>query len=211
MKMRERVGKIWDSGTFIFTRRKKMEEFTREQVEELVREAVEKTEKSFGGTFKRMKAENEDMQASMEAERVRLDAEQTRFAEERTALEDRLAGLERELAEKRAKVGELSVREEIRHQMDGKNPLPGRFIPVSEIVYTEDAEALASAVSEAIEKGRREFEETLREAGIAGNPETGGPVNPTNPASRGAGAARDQKAEAAREALKDMARRGMIR
>ncbi len=181
-----------------------MEQFTREQVDELVRDAVERTEKSFGGTFKRMKAENEELQA-------RLETEQARFADERTAWEGRIAEFDRELADKRAKVGELAVREELRRQLEGGSPLPERFISVSGIEYTEDPDALAAAVSEAIGTGRREFEETLREAGIPVSSGPGIASNPTNPASRGTVAATERKAEAAREALKDMARRGMIR
>jgi hypothetical protein len=188
-----------------------MEQFTREQVEEMVREAVDRTEKSFGGTFKRLKAENEDLQARLAEETAGRETERARFESERESLEGRLAGSDRELAEQRAKVGDLAVRGEIRRQLEGASPLPERFIPVSEIGYTEDPEALAAAVSEALARGRREFEETLREAGIPTNPEPGAAVNPTNPAGRGASAARDSRAEAAREALKDMARRGMIR
>ncbi len=41
--------------------------FTEVQVEEIVREAVEKTEKSFGGTFKRLKSENEELKYKFEA------------------------------------------------------------------------------------------------------------------------------------------------
>lgn len=181
-----------------------MEQLTREEVEELLREAVEKTEKSFGGTFKRMKAENEELQA-------RLDAEQARFTDERAALESRIAEFDRELAEKRAKVGELAVREEIRRQLEGKAPLPERFVPLAEIPWNDDPEALSTAVAGALEKGRREFEETLREAGIPVGAETGAPSNPTNPAGRGTGTARDLKAASARDALKDMTMRGLIR
>ena len=44
-----------------------MSGFTEEQIEEMVQEAVAKTEKSFGGTFKRLKSENEELQNNYEA------------------------------------------------------------------------------------------------------------------------------------------------
>lgn len=42
-----------------------MKAYTEEQVEEMVREAVEKTERSFSGTFKRLKSENEELKAAV--------------------------------------------------------------------------------------------------------------------------------------------------
>jgi hypothetical protein len=181
-----------------------MEQYTQEQVEEMVREAVEKTEKSFGGTFKRLKSENEELRAE-------LDAAQARNAGERAVLEEKIAAADKELANNRAKVSELSVREEIRRQLAGKGPLPERFIPAAEIKYSENPEELTAAVSEALEKGRKEFEATLREAGISLKPDGGASGNPTNPAGRGSGAAGDLKSASAREALRDMAKRGMLR
>ncbi len=181
-----------------------MEQFTQEQVEEMVREAVEKTEKSFGGTFKRMKSENEELRAE-------LEALNSRHQGEKTALEEKIAAAEKELSEKRTKVSELAVREEIRRQLAGKGPLPERFIPMGEIPYSEDPEELTASVAEAVEKGRKEFEATLREAGITMKPEPGSSGNPTNPAGRGSGAASDTQSATAREALRDMATRGMLR
>ncbi|MHB9030864.1 MAG: hypothetical protein ACYC9O_19005 [Candidatus Latescibacterota bacterium] len=181
-----------------------MEQFTPEQVEEMVREAVEKTEKSFGGTFKRLKSENEELRAE-------LDAAKMQHESEHAALEEKIAAADRELAGKLAKVSELAVREEIHRQLAGKGPLPERFIPVAEIPYSENPEELTASVTEAIEKGRREFEATLREAGISLKPEAGSSGNPTNPAGRGSGAASDLKSASARDALRDMAKRGMLR
>ncbi len=181
-----------------------MEQFTREQVDEMVREAVDKTEKSFGGTFKRMKTENEELRAELDAVRERSEAD-------RAALEERLAETGRSLEEVRVRAGELAVREEIRSQLAGKPPLPLRFIRTEEIGEREDPEMLARAVAEAIERGRTEFEETLREAGIqpAAERETAG--IPANPALRGGGAAQGRKTAEARDALRDMAKRGLLR
>jgi len=181
-----------------------MEEFTQEQAEEMVREAVEKTEKSFGGTFKRLKSENEEL-------RTEIEAMKEKNLSERTVLEEKIAAAEKEIAEKRAKLGELAVREEIRVQLEGKAPLPERFIPSGEIVYSENPEELAASVAAAVEKGRCEFEAVLLEAGISLKPDSGASGNPTNPAGRGAGSASDRKSASAAEALRDMAKRGMLR
>ena len=181
-----------------------MERFTTEEVEDMVRTAVGKTEKSFGGTFKRMKAENEDLRAGLDAARTEFEAERAAFAE-------KLAEAVRDLAGAREEAGRYAVREEVRRQLAGRDPLPERFVPVAEIPYTGDPEELAEAVAAAIEKGRTEFGETLREAGIPPAPETAPAVNPTNPAVRNAGTARDLKSAAARDALRDMTRRGLLR
>jgi hypothetical protein len=179
-------------------------EYTEEQVEEMVREAVDKTERSFGGTFKRLKSENEEL-------RAQVDAAQGRFEAESAALESQIAEFNHELAEKGRKVGELTIRGEIRRQLAEGGPLPERFIPTEGIPYSDNPEELEKAVANAISRGREEFETVLREAGINVAPEPRVGSNPTNPAGRDAAVVRDLKAVSAREALSDMARRGLIR
>ncbi len=181
-----------------------MDQYTQEQVDEMVREAVEKTEKSFGGTFKRMKSENEEL-------RTELDDVTAQHRREKTSLEEKIAAAEKNLAETQTKMREMAVREEIRRQLAGKGPLPERFIPPAEIAYSDDPAELSASVADVIEKGRGEFDAMLREAGISLKPETGASGNPTNPAGRGAGAVDDRKSASAREALRDMAHRGMLR
>lgn len=180
-----------------------MEQFTTEEVEEMVRAAVEKTGKSFGGTFKRLMAENEELRAG-------FDAAREEFAAERAAFGERMTAAEGELAAMRTKAGEYAVRDEIRRQLAGTEPLPERFIPVAEIPAGDDPEALREAVAAAIGKGRAEFGETLRAAGIPPATEKAAP-NPTNPAVRNAVTASDLKSAAARDALRDMTRRGLLR
>jgi len=179
-------------------------EYTEEQVEQLVREAVEKTERSFGGTFKRLKSENEELRAQAEAARAE-------FEPERAALEGRVAEYDRELAEKGRRIAELAIRGEIGRQLSEGGSLPERFIQPEGIQYSENTEELTRAVADAISRGREEFEAVLREAGISVEAELKGGSNPTNPAGRDAVAGRDLKAAAAREALHDMARRGLLR
>jgi hypothetical protein len=172
-------------------------EYTEEQVEELVREAVEKTERSFGGTFKRLKSENEELRAEVETEHV--------------ALESRIAEYDRELAEKGRRIAELAIRGEIQRQLAKGGSLPERFIPTDGIPYSDKPEKLEKAVADAIARGRDEFETVLREAGIQVAPEPRGGSNPTNPAGRDTTVGRDLKAVSAREALRDMAKRGLLR
>jgi hypothetical protein len=179
-------------------------EYTEEQAEEMVREAVEKTERSFGGTFKRLKAENEELRAQFDAQREAHEAD-------RAALEEKIAEYDREVDEKGKRVAELAVRGEIRRQLGREGALPERFIAAEAIQYSEDPEELERAVAEAIAKGREEFGAALREAGIVVPADGRGGPNPTNPAGRDATAGRDLKAAAAREALGDMARRGLLR
>ncbi|MFC1574289.1 hypothetical protein ACFL30_03820, partial [Candidatus Latescibacterota bacterium] len=64
-----------------------MSSYTEEQVEEIVHEAVGKTERSFGGTFKRLKSENEELKTVIE----KATAE---HAEISSSLEKRIAELE---------------------------------------------------------------------------------------------------------------------
>ena len=181
-----------------------MDQYTQEQIDTMVREAVEKTEKSFGGTFKRMKSENEEL-------RTELDAAIAQHQREKTSLEEKIATAEKNLAETQTKMREMTVREEIRRQLAGKGPLPERFIPLAEIAYSDDPAELSASVADGIEKGRGEFDAMLREVGIDLKPETPASGNPTNPAGRGAGAGEDRKSASAREALRDMAHRGMLR
>jgi len=49
------------------TTRRQHAQYTEEEMEERVREAVERTERSFGGTFKRLKSENEELRTAVEA------------------------------------------------------------------------------------------------------------------------------------------------
>ncbi len=44
-----------------------MKTYTEEQVDEIVQEAVAKVERSFGGTFKRLKSENEEFKTRTQA------------------------------------------------------------------------------------------------------------------------------------------------
>jgi hypothetical protein len=172
-------------------------EYTEEQVQEMVREAVEKTERSFGGTFKRLKAENEELLEKYGALREENETG-------RTALEQAVTEKDRQRAE-------LAIRLEISRQLVEEGPLPARFVPVENIPYSEDPEELQHAVTEAIAEGRTEFEAVLREAGITMGSETRGVPNPTNPAGRDSATGRDIRANAAREALRDMAKRGLLR
>lgn len=183
-----------------------MPEYTDERVEEMIREAVEKTERSFGGTFKRLKSENEAL-------REEYAATLETGNEASAALERRIAELEALLDERTQKVSVLAVQSELERQLREKGPVPERFIDRGSIVYTDDPEALAQSVGEAVERGKQEFERTLAEMGIespAGqNPAN--PVNPTNPAARDTSALRDMKRLGARDALSDMTRRGLLR
>ena len=181
-----------------------MEEFTVERVEEMIREAVEKTERSFGGTFKRLKSENEEILGRFDAEREKHDAE-------RAELERRLAEREEVLAERERRLAEIAVRAELNRQIASTGPIPERFIDAGAIPYSEDPEELKRAVTEALERGRAEFDAALREAGVAPGGGARTASNPTNPAVRDGSAGRDIKAAGARDALKDMSRRGLLR
>ncbi|MFA6472289.1 MAG: hypothetical protein WCU00_09645 [Candidatus Latescibacterota bacterium] len=180
-----------------------MAEYSEEQVQEMISEAVEKTEKSFGGTFKRLKSESKEFREKYESAMAEIESE-------RAAYDSRMLELDRELTEKKVKLSEMAVRGEIQRQIQEKGPIPERFITMDDIQYSEDPETLSASVAEALEKGRKEFEEALREVGITVAPESRTAVNPTNPPSRDR-TARDLKAAGAKEALRDMARRGLIR
>ena len=181
-----------------------MAQYSEEQVQEMIHEAVEKTEKSFGGTFKRLKSESEELREKYESAMVQ-------FENEKAAYDNRKLDLDRELTEKKVKLSEMAVRGEIQKQLHEKGPIPERFINPDGIPYSEDPETLSTAVAEALEKGRKEFEEALQEVGLTISPESRAAVNPTNPPSRDQKTAHDLKAAGAKEALRDMAKRGLIR
>lgn len=154
--------------------------------------------------FKRLKGESEEFREKYESAMVQ-------FESEKAAYDSRMLELDRELTEKKGKLSEMAVRGEIQKQLHEKGPIPERFINLDEIPYSEDSETLSAAVAEALKKGRREFEEALKEAGITLSEESRAAVNPTNPPSRDQRTARDLKAAGAKEALRDMAKRGLIR
>lgn len=181
-----------------------MAEYTEEQVEEMVREAVEKTEKSFGGTFKRLKSENEEIGNKYAALVAKLDTTK----KER---DFRIEELESLLTERKTQISGLAVRGEIQRQLSEKGPLPERFVDVKAIEYSEDPEILKENVAAVIYNGRREFEQMMNEMGII-PPQAGqSMVNPTNPPSRDTRTAHDLKKADAREVLHDMTRRGLLR
>ncbi len=181
-----------------------METYTREQADDMVREAVEKTERSFGGTFKRLKAENEELRAQSDAERGEFEAERTEL---RRLLDERDA----EIGERGRRIEELAVGAELARQLASGSPVPERFIDPKSIAYSDDPEELKRSVAETVERARAEFETILGEAGIVMNADARHTPNPTNPAGRDGSAGRDLKAASAREALGDMARRGLLK
>ena len=63
---------------------------TEEQVEEMVLEAVEKTEKSFGGTFKRLKSENEELAKKYESAAAEYDSAKKEMSERINKLKSKL-------------------------------------------------------------------------------------------------------------------------
>ena len=181
-----------------------MTQYTEEQVEEMMREAVQKTERSFGGTFKRLKSENEELTTALEA------AMNTREEERRTH-EERIVGLEDDLGRRTACISELAVGGEIERQLRETGPLPERFIDRGAIGYDDDPDTLRANVSHAIETGRREFEDAVRQAGMSVGRDDRAAANPTNPPSRDTATARDLRRAGARETLSDMRRRGLLR
>ena len=181
-----------------------MPEYTEEQVEEMVQEAVAKTEKSFGGTFKRLKSENEDFNNRYEAA----------VAEYETAKEEmkqRIVELEGLVSGSTQQISKLAIQGELQQQLREKGPLPERFVNVNSIEYSEDPETLSSNVAAAVERGRSEFEQTLRDVGIAVPQSTQPSANPTNPPSRDTKTAHDLKKADSKEVLQDMMKRGLIK
>jgi len=181
-----------------------MSGYTEEQVEEMVREAVEKTEKSFGGTFKRLKSENENLASELESLR-------SGYSDERREMEERLGELESLLADSRVRVSELAVRGELMRQLRDTGPLPEQFVDIDAIAYSEDPQELKRNVTEALERGRREFDSALEEMGVQVPETQRAAANPTNPANRGTAVAHDLRRAEAQTALRDMTRRGLLR
>ena len=181
-----------------------MSEYTVEQVEEMMQEAVVKTEKSFGGTFKRLKSENEELKTAYEAAAAEYDAA-------RKEKEHRIEDFETLLSESTKQISELAVRGEVQRQLREKGPLPERFVDVESIEYSTDPEILSENVRAAVDSGRGEFEQILAGVGIALPEAAQPPVNPTNPPSRDTKTAHDLKKAEAHDALYDMTRRGLLR
>jgi len=182
-----------------------MTQYTEEQVEEMVREAVEKTERSFGGTFKRLKSENEEY-------RARYEDAVAELGREKETMEQRIRELET-LAENGSKrIAELAVTGELHRQLRERGTaVPERFIDTAGIEYSEDPEKLGANVAAAIERGRKEFEDALSGMGIALPGDAPAPANPTNPPSRDFVTARDLRRSGARETLDEMMGRGLLR
>ncbi len=178
--------------------------YTEEQIEELVQEAIAKTERSFGGTFKRLKSENEELQAVYEKTLADQDTV-------RSSLEKRIEELESVISDNNRHISELAVRGELQRQLREKGPIPERFLEVGAIEYSDDPETLGRNVADVIDRGRREFEQVLGEYGISFQHAPSGAGNPTNPPSRDTTTAHSLKSAESREALQDMVRRGLIR
>jgi len=181
-----------------------MREYTEQQVEEKVQEAVEKTERSFGGTFKRLKSENEELKAKYESA-------VTEHETVRREMENQIAELEESISKTTQHISELAIRGELQKQLREKGPLPERFVDIESIPYSDDQETLKANVAEAVENGRKDFEQLLSEHGISLPGTTNRTVNPTNPPTRDTTTAHNMKSAEAREALHDMVRRGLIR
>jgi len=181
-----------------------MPEYTEEQIEEMKQQAVEKTERSFGGTFKRLKSENEEL-------RERYD---TAVAEHETSareLEHRIGELETLLTDSTRQISELTVRGEIQRQLKDSGPLPARFIDMEAIDFSTDPEVLRENVAGAIERGRTEFGKVLTDMGISTEKGLRLSANPTNPPARDTKTARDMKRSDAQSVLRDMSSRGLLR
>jgi len=174
-----------------------------EQVEEMVREAVEKTERSFGGTFKRLKSENEDLGKKYEAVAAEYEAAKRELAETISSLESRLD-------DSRKRISELAVHGELQRQLREKGPLPERFINVDRIEFSEDSETLIANVAREIEEGRKSLETALQDVGIDPARSRRTAANPTNPPSRDTTTAQDLKHAATKNVLSDMINRGLL-
>ena len=181
-----------------------MEEYTEEQVEEMVQEAIAKTEKSFGGTFKRLKSENEELKTKHEA----VAAE---YETARNDMQKRIEEFENLLSESKKHISELAIRGELQRQLRGKSPMPERFVDVGSIEYSDDPDTLSASVVEAVDNGQKELEQALGTIGIAVSQVSQPQGNPTNPPNRDTKTARDLKKSEARDALQDMTRRGLLR
>jgi hypothetical protein len=185
-----------------------MTQYTEEEIEERVREAVERTERSFGGTFKRLKSENEELRTAMENSAAEREATAAAIEAERRALAERLEGLERETETHRVSAAELAVKAEIERHLRETGPIPERFIDRAAIVWDDDPDTFRANVREAVERGRKEFEEAIAAFGVIPDRTPGAAANPTNPPTR---SFRDLRRAGAREMLAEMRRRGLIR
>ena len=181
-----------------------MSGFTEEQVEEIVQEAVAKTEKSFGGTFKRLKIENEDLKTRFEAAAADYDSANKE-------MDNRINELESKLTESKKRISELAIKGELQKQIRVKGPLPEKFVDVEKIQYSDDPEILSSNVAAAVEAGRENLGNVMQDVGISMPHNQQTTVNPTNPPSRDTKTARELKSAASKEVLHDMMRRGLIR
>ena len=181
-----------------------MSGFTEEQAEEMVQEAVVKTEKSFGGTFKRLKNENEGLKTKFEATIADYDSA-------KKEMEKRINELESKLTESKKRISKLAIKGELQRQLRVKGPLPEKFVDMEKIQYSDDPETLSSNVATAIDAGRKSLENVMQDIGISVPQHQQTTVNPTNPPSRDTRTARDLKRAASKEVLHDMVRRGLIR
>jgi len=177
--------------------------YTEEQVEEKVREAVAQTEKSFGGTFKRLKSENEELQAKLGETLAGMESAQSEYRERVTVLESQLEGRDKAVAR-------LAVQSEINRQLRESGPLPEQFINAGGIEYSDDPDILRGNVAEELARGRSALDAALRDMGVCAPAGQGRPVNPTNPPSRDTTLSRGMKSAESRDVLNDMARRGML-
>lgn len=179
--------------------------FTEQQVEEMIQEAVAKTEQSFGGTFKRLKSENEELQHAITQASAQHEAESS-------GLKDQVSSLEHELSDSRLRISELAIRGEIQRQLRESGPLPDEFLDIDSIRYSEDPDTLRAQVAHAIEKGRKSLEKVLTDIGVGALPDPDRQrTNPTNPPRRDTRTARELKRTGSQTVLKDMMRRGLIR
>ncbi len=178
--------------------------YSEAQVEEMVSEAVEKTEKSFGGTFKRLKSENEELSRKFESAQA-----------ERNAAREELAHVSQEfetkLSERKKTISDLAIQSELQKQFREKGALPDRFINPESIEYSDDPEVLSANVAAEIEKGRASLANVLQDIGFVPPSPEQPTVNPTNPPSRDTKTAHDLKTAVSKEVLSDMRKRGLIR
>lgn len=181
-----------------------MSGFTEEQIEEMMQEAVVKTEKSFGGTFKRLKSENEEL-------KTKFDAAATDYDLVKSEMKERINELESKLTESKKHISELAIKSELQKQLGAKGPLPEKFVDVEKIQYSDDHEVLSSNVAALVEAGRKSFENVMKDIGISVPRNQQTTVNPTNPPSRDTKTGRDLKNAASKEVLHDMMKRGLIR
>ena len=181
-----------------------MPEFTEEQVEEMVQEAVAKTEKSFGGTFKRLKSESEEHAKKYEAAAAEYDSVKKEMMESINELKSKLE-------ESKKHISELAVKGELQKQLREKGPLPEKFVDIGKIEYSDDPEIISANVAEVIENGRKNLEKVLQDIGISIPHNQQTTVNPTNPPSRDTKTAQNLKSAATKDVLQGMLSRGLIR